>query len=66
MQTNQIISFDPNKVEHRKDFSILLETKSLGRCKNRYSLEGMYGDIVSMMTDRMVNYYVNKDFSVSK
>ena len=63
MEKNQVVSFDPNKQEHRKDYAIFIETKSLGKCKNRYSLEGMYGDLVSMMTEKMINYYVNREFS---
>lgn len=64
MQVKQVIIFDVNNKDHREDFANLLKTKSLGLCKNRYSLEGMYGDLVSMMTDKMVNYYVNREFHI--
>ena len=62
MEVNQIIRFDVNNPEHRRDFVTFMETKCLGKCKNRYTLEGNYGDVVSMMTDRIINYYIRKEF----
>jgi hypothetical protein len=66
MEVTPIIRFDVNNPEHRKDFVSFRETKSLGKCKNRYTLEGNYGDVVSMMTDKIINYYIHKEFSTSK
>lgn len=63
MITTPIIRFDENKKEHRKDFFRLLETNCLGKCKNRYTLEGNYGSITGLMMEKIARYYINKEFN---
>lgn len=56
------VTFDPTNLEHRRDYFQSLEDRGFKRCKYRYNLEGLYGDVFSMMTDMVVKYYVNKEF----
>lgn len=56
------VTFDPSNREHRRDYFQSLEDRGFKRCKNRYNLQGLYGDVFSMMTDLVVKYYVNKEF----
>lgn len=67
MERSPIIEFDVNNSEHRKDLVTFMKTNSFSQCKNRYTLKGMYGDVLSMMKDKVLNYYINKEFpSTSK
>lgn len=65
MERSQIIDFDVNNPEHRKDFVKFMRTNSFGKCNNRYTLRGMYGDVSSMMRDKVLNYYIDKEFPTS-
>lgn len=56
------VTFDPANRDHRRDFFRSITERGLGRCQNRYNLEGLYGDVMSMMTDRMVRYYIEREF----
>ena len=62
MKINPVINFDVNNKEHREDFYTFTRTKCLGKLKNKYSLEGCFGDIVSMMTEKVANFYIQKEF----
>lgn len=57
------VTFDPNNREHRQDYFRSLKHRGFRQCQNRYNLEGLYGDVFSMMTDRVVRYYVMKEFA---
>lgn len=56
------VRYDPRNPEHREDFVRVLTTKTYSRCKNRYVLEGRYGDVLSLMMDQTVRYYVAQEF----
>lgn len=58
-----VYNFDPENVEHMNDFIKFYKTKSLSSCKYRYALEGNYGDIVSMMTDKFLNHIISKNYT---
>lgn len=60
------VTFDPENLEHRRDFFRSLECKTLSKCMNRYNLEGNYGDVLSMMTDQVVRYYAANEFQREK
>lgn len=57
----QIVNFDPNNIQHRSDFKTLMEYRSLSRCNYRYNLEAPYFDILTMMKERMLQYYLKID-----
>lgn len=56
------VTFDPANREHRRDYFQSLEDRGFKQCKHRYNLEGLYGDVFSMMTDRVVRYYIEREF----
>lgn len=58
-----IISFDDSNPEHIKDFVTYYNTKSLAACNNRYALEGNYGDVVSMMSDKFIKFCINNQLT---
>ena len=62
MIRTSVVHYDPANPDHRKDFHRVLETESFNQCKNRYALEGRYGDVLSMMLDRTVRYYAEQEF----
>jgi hypothetical protein len=65
MERSQVVNFDVTNPEHRKDFVLVMRTKSFTKCKNRYTLIGFYGDVFSMMKEEMLKYYVEKEFSLN-
>ena len=62
MQRLFVVPFDATNPDHRRDFFKVLETGSFGNCQNRYELQGRYGDVLSLMMDQTVKYYVEKEF----
>lgn len=62
MQREPVIRFNVNDPDHRRDAYYLLTQRTLSKCRNRYNLEGNYGDVVSMIADQLNRYYLDKEF----
>lgn len=62
MLISSLVRYNPHNPEHREDFFRVLTTKSYRWCKNRYVLEGRYGDVLSLMVDQTVRYYAAQEF----
>lgn len=62
MITSSVVQFDPSIKEHRRDYFTLYNTNCFGKLKNKYSLEGNYGSLYNMMTEKVAQYYSSKEF----
>lgn len=62
MRYNSVIKFDPRNIQHRQDFYTYLQERSFKSIKNRYALEGNFGDVASMMTQQVCKYYASLEF----
>lgn len=62
MIKTSVVCYDPSNFDHRHDFYRVLKTGTFTWCKNRYALEGRYGDVLTMMSDLTVRYYVEQEF----
>lgn len=66
MQYRPVVTFDPNNLEHRHDVYLLVKHQTLSACKNKYTLQGNYGDTSSMMLDKISKYYLQREFELEK
>jgi hypothetical protein len=60
------VVFDPANRQHRQAYYQFQETKSWGKCEVRFILPSDEGDLVSMITRQLIEYYTKKEFGKSK
>lgn len=59
--------FDPANRQHRSYYHDFVQSGTWGRCPFRFVVPEVQGDLVSMIQQSLVDYYVNREFkSVAK
>lgn len=58
-----VVMFDAANIEHRKMYAEYRKTRSWNNAPVRFKLENMWSDIVSMIEDKMLKYYVNQEMN---
>lgn len=57
------VVFDPTNKNHRRWFADFIKNRSWGKCPVRFVIENDYGDLVSMIQRKLIEYYVDKEFN---
>jgi hypothetical protein len=62
-----LVAFDANNKEHRHFYAEFVKTSSWGSCPVRFIVtEDHGGDLISMIKNRLINYYVEREFQINK
>jgi hypothetical protein len=62
-----LVAFDANNKEHRRFYAEFVKTSSWGSCPVRFIVtEDHGGDLISMIKNRLINYYVEREFQINK
>jgi hypothetical protein len=62
-----LVAFDPANKDHRRFYAEFLNTTSWGSCPVRFIVpEDHGGDLVSMIKNSLINYYVEREFQFKK
>lgn len=63
LDTNKrpIVKFNVNNGEHRKIVKQFMSTRSWSKSPVMFNVEPEYEDVVSMITDRMTRFYMERD-----
>ena len=59
-------NFDAKNIKHRKMFNQFTQDKSWGKLPVTFILEPEYSDLISMVQDKMLKFYMAKDARISK
>ena len=62
LQTNPLVKFDANKIEHRKQYHEFFKRNAWGASGDRFILETPFMDVPTMIQNKMVSYYMSKEF----
>ena len=54
--------FDPSKKDHRRWYHEFVQHGTWGRCPVRFVVADNRGNLVSMIQQNLVEYYVNQEF----
>ena len=54
--------FDPSDADHRAWYHEFVQTRTWSRCPVRFVVPDGRGDLVSMMQNYLVRYYVEQEF----
>ncbi len=62
-----LVAFDPNNKDHRRYYAEFIEYGGWGRCPVRFIVpEDVANDLPSMIKNRLVEYYIEREFGGSK
>lgn len=53
--------FEPSNIEHRKAYIKFLHDNSWSKLPYTFTLEAEYSDVISMVNDKLLKYYLNND-----
>ena len=56
------VAFDESNPNHRKWFHTFTKTSTWGHCPVRFAIEDEAGDLVTIMSKRMLNHYFDQEF----
>lgn len=65
MKRLAIVIYDPADPQHRSDLFHVMQQKTFTGCQHMYALEGSHGDVLSMMKERTLDWYVRQEFTQS-
>lgn len=54
--------FDSSNKQHRRWFTEFQRTRTWGHCPVRFVVDDEQGNLITMMQQQMIDYYVNKEF----
>jgi hypothetical protein len=60
------VNFDVNNKKHREAFHIFLKDNTWSKTRTRFILEHPFVDIPSMIHNKLLNYYLTKEFNKEK
>lgn len=63
LRSRPVISFDETNPKHRNYFHAFIKTGTWGNCPVRFTAEGLNTDLVTYINQKLLNYYVNKEFN---
>lgn len=58
--------FDANNADHRRAYKHYLDTNSWADCQYRFICESPYLELPASINQKMVEYYIGKEFTKSK
>jgi hypothetical protein len=62
-----LVAFDPNNKVHRRFYAEFVNTSSWGTCPVRFIVPtDNGGDLVSMIKNSLINYYVEREFQTAR
>ena len=62
-----LVAFDADNKEHRRFYYQFVQTRSWGHCPVRFIVpEATGSDLIKMIQNEMIAYYVNKEFAGNK
>jgi hypothetical protein len=62
-----LVAFDPTNKVHRRFYAEFVNTASWGSCPVRFIVPtDNGGDLVSMIKNSLINYYVEREFQFKK
>jgi len=56
------VAFDASNKQHRKWFAEFNRTRTWGTCPVRFIVPDDYGDVVTLIQQKLITYYVNREF----
>jgi hypothetical protein len=59
------VTFDPANKQHRKIFSDFVSNGNKWSGNNIFILEEEYGSVPDMIRDKMIRYYMGREFKVA-
>ena len=57
-----LVAFDPTVKNHRRWFHEFITKRSWGSCPVRFIVPDEHGDLVTLCQQRLIDYYVSKEF----
>jgi hypothetical protein len=54
--------FDATNKQHRRWFTEFQRNRTWGHCPVRFVVDDNQGELITMMQQQMIDYYVNKEF----
>ncbi len=63
IKTIEPVNFDAANTEHRMAFHSFVKYNTWSKSKTRFLLENPYVDIPSMIQNKLLNYYLTKEFN---
>lgn len=58
----QWINFDPSNKQHRDWYARFERNKTWGSCPVRFFVSDDHGDLLTMIREKLINYYLHKEF----
>jgi len=63
LRSRPVISFDETDPKHRSYYFEFLKQGTWGSCPVRFTAEGLNTDLVTYINQKLLNFYVNKEFN---
>lgn len=61
-----LVAFDPKNKDHRRWFAEFQNRRSWSHCPVRFIVPDDHGDLVTLCQQRLIEYYVSKEFGLAK
>jgi hypothetical protein len=62
-----LVAFDPHNKDHRRYYAEFQANHTWGGCPVRFIVpEDSGGDLVSMIKNSLIHYYIDREFQVSR
>jgi len=66
LRSRPIVAFDVSNPEHRRYYADFVKYKTWGKCPVRFMAESLDLDLVTYVSDKMLEYYVKQEFGNGK
>ena len=66
IKVNTPVDFDVKNPEHRQVFHTFIKENTWGKTKTRFVLEHPYVDIPTMIQNKLLDFYLTKEFNKEK
>lgn len=60
------VVFDVTDKQHRRWFTEFQRTRTWGHCPVRFITDEAQGELIVMMQQQMINYYIDREFKVQE
>jgi len=58
-----MVPFDAYNPKHREYYLEFVKYKTWGKCPVRFMADGLYGDLVTHINRKMLDYYIHSEFN---
>lgn len=62
LKARPMVPFDAYNPKHREYYLEFVKYKTWGRCPVRFMADGLYGDLVTHINRKMLDYYIHSEF----